>query len=600
MPIGSIPPQGGRSLEPNSQLHNILYPVQLIARRLLSNEQSLKAALIDSDAVFHNSHDGIVAMDSRSKIVFVNDAILKMFGYTSASELIGEPVECLMIEVNAAAHSTYVERHLNGKDVPIMNQLRRINAKSKSGALFPIDIHVFHIKVDNERHYVGFIRDMTEVDMTERQLHQIAYFDKLTGLPNAESFRDFLTNLFASDKVEPHLVAIFGIDHMRTINSTFGFEEGDEIISTVANRLSSEFEETAFLGRLFGDQFVIVSAIEKTSSAEEALTTVGKRIRSLVDAPIQTANARISASITIGSIEIPGLANTSEQVTKHAEMAYGDAKGIARKKHLLLSKTRLDELEFTASLTHRLMDAIQNGEFFIVIQPKIDVRTASCSAGEILVRWKDSQGVFIRPDVFIPAAENAGLIDAIGRFVFLEACAVMVKAREMNTTIPKLAVNASPHQLADPSFITLVESSIQSLSLDARLIEFEMTETAVAERPEQVVQTLKELRALGCSIALDDFGTGHSSLTMLQDIPIDRVKLDKAFIDKLETHENSFSLVENTIRMMRDMGYHVTVEGIERREVHDMLFALGVDEAQGYYYSQPLSPDDYLNFEFKF
>lgn len=220
-------------------------------------ETKLRELLLRTDAVFHNSHDGIVAMNSRSEIVFVNEAAVSMFGYADSAELVGQRVETLMNDRIAHDHSVYVGRHLNGHDVPIMNQLRRIRAKHKSGDEFPIDIHVFHMNADDERYYVGFIRDMAEIEAKELELQRVAYFDTLTGLPNAASFRTVLNEIYDAKTMKPYLVATLGIDHMRTINSTFGFEQGDEVIAVVARRLASAFADKLFFGRLFGDQFVL-------------------------------------------------------------------------------------------------------------------------------------------------------------------------------------------------------------------------------------------------------------------------------------------------------------------------------------------------------
>ncbi|MGB0684465.1 MAG: putative bifunctional diguanylate cyclase/phosphodiesterase [Magnetovibrionaceae bacterium] len=563
------------------------------------SEESLKEAIVNSNGIFHNAHDGIVAINRRSEIVYLNQTALLMFGYSDKADLIGQRVERLMNDSNAALHHSYVDRHLQGQAVAVVNNLRRIKAKHKSGALFPIDIHVFPLIADEERHYIAFIRDMSDLESKENELSRLAYYDPLTSLPNATSFKFFLNSIYSEEQTGQFIVAVMGIDHMRTINSTFGFDQGDEIIKLFANRLNIEFEQLPFVGRLFGDQFVIVVPIDEGESPEATLEKTFSRVETLIRSPLQVSDARVSTSVTVGAIHIPNLAETPELVVKHSEMAYGDAKQVARKQKFLLSRDRLDELEFSASLTHKLIDAIQNNEFFVVIQPKINVRTALPSGGEVLVRWKTKEGKNIGPDVFVPVAENAGLIEAIGRFVLLESCGVILSAKERGYPIPKLAVNASPHQLGEPEFIHLVEDALKTFSINPKHLEIEVTETAVAQHPDRVIDTLNNLRSLGCSIALDDFGTGHSSLTMLEALPINRVKLDKSFVDNLEEQDKAFSLVINSIKMMKDMDFLVTVEGIESRELHDMLYALGVDEAQGYFYSKPLLPEDFLEFDFE-
>jgi len=560
------------------------------------SEEELKSALISSGAVFHKSHDAIIAIDSSSKIVFCNGAALDCFGYNDQSALIGEPVETLMNAENAAHHKTYVARHLSGHDVPIMNQLRRIKAKKSNGQLFPIDIHVFHFQAAGERYYVAFIRDMSEVVAKEEELHQLAFFDPLTNLPNAVSFKNTIDEICSTDST--FIVTVLGIDWMRQINTSFGFQVGDEVIKAIVERLRAEFVNERFVGRFIGDQFVLISEIESPEQADNVLEELQERLRRLCLSPVSVSETRVKTSITAGAIVVPEMASTSTLVTKFAEMAYGDAKRHALGKVYRLRSDRLKELTFTTSLSHWLQDAIQLGEFFIVVQPKVDVKSGLSTSGEVLVRWRRSNGDMIGPDVFIPAAENTGLISAIGRYVFLETCGLLGTSSDLAGRLSKLAVNVSPEQLEDDTFCDLVESTLKSLSIAPSSLEFEVTETSVAKSPDRVIANLKRLRDMGATIALDDFGTGQSSLTMLRSMPIDRVKLDKSFIDEIGSDERSFTLVSNAVRMMHELGYLVTLEGVENREVHDMSYALGVDETQGYFYSKPLEIEAFRSFSF--
>lgn len=557
-----------------------------------------QSSLSLSNAVFQNTLDGIVAFSATNEIVFANDTALFLFGFDSATELRGRLVQSIVGETSSDLLNACSKSERSRPFAPTLGQLCRMYGRRKSGECFPLDIHFIEVESRGKALNVAFIRDRTEIEKKEKELHTVAYFDALTGLPNGASFRNFITDLYKKTPVSPHVIVGLGVDHMRLINSSFGFDEGDDVIATVGKRLELEIQESAFFGRLFGDQFICAIPLEDPKNAKGVLADLGSRIESLFNAPVDIEGARVSVSITIGAITIPELAPTPELVTKHSEMAFGEAKVATRSGWHLLSRDRLDALEFSASLTHKLVDAIQGNEFSIVIQPKIDVASSVPSGGETLVRWTPRGAPPIRPDIFIPAAENAGLIGAIGRFVFLESCSTLIEARNAGHPLTKLAVNTSPHQLSEPGFFDLVESTLETLELEPHFIEFEMTETAVAQNPDVVIETLNKLRSIGCTIALDDFGTGHSSLTMLKNIPIDRVKLDKSFIDNLEVHERSFTLVENSIKMMRDLGFLVTVEGIETREVHDMLFALGVDEAQGYFYSKPLPPNEFLEYSF--
>lgn len=556
----------------------------------------LKNALIASDAIFHNSHDGVVCIDADSEIKYVNSAATKMFGYEHDDQLVGRPVTCLMNPENAMSHPEFVRRHLAGEPSPVMNNLRRIRALKQTGEMFPVDIHVFALNVDDKRYYASFIRDMSEIERKDQELHDLAYNDPLTGLPNMKSFEALLRKLYSTSIPNKHVIAILGIDRMRNVNGSFGFEVGDQVIQILAGRIEIAFNDARFIGRIAGDQFVLIVRSGGEDGIMNCLADLRRKVDDITSVPVAAKGARVKVEITVGAIEIPDLAETAENAVKHAELAYGDAKKMARSRLHFITPKRLEEIAYTAALTHQLQDAIQIGEFYIVIQPKLDVRSGTPTAGEVLVRWSRSGGHTIPPGRFIPVAEDTGLIDAIGRFVFLETCTLLRGTKGDIAGYPKLAVNLSPKQLVDLDFVDFVASTFERLSVDPRLFEFEITETAVASATGPIIDILQSLRQMGISIALDDFGTGYSSLTMLTGMPVDKVKLDKSFIDQVEDSEKSFKLVENSIRMMKDLDLTVTVEGVETRSVHDMLFAMGVDEAQGYFYSKPLSVEDFRAF----
>jgi diguanylate cyclase (GGDEF)-like protein/PAS domain S-box-containing protein len=558
--------------------------------------EKLKNALIASDAIFHNSHDGVVCINAESVIVFVNKAAHEMFGYEHEDDLLGRPVTCLMSPEHEVTHPVFVQRHLAGESSPVIDKLRRIRAIGKDGASFPVDIHVFQLEIDGDQVFASFIRDMSEIETKDQELHDLAFNDPLTGLPNMKSFEALLQKMYKGAAPDRHVIAVLGIDRMRNINGSFGFEIGDQVIQILASRIEIAFDDARFVGRVAGDQFVIVIDSSGDEGAMNCLTDLRRKVDDLTAIPIAAEGARVKVEITVGAIEIPTLAATPENAVKHVELAYGDAKKMARSRLHFITQERLEEIAYTAALTHQLQDAIQIGEFYIVIQPKVDVRTGQPTAGEVLVRWRRSDGQHIPPGLFIPVAEDTGLVDAIGRFVFLETCTLLRGTKGDITGYPKLAVNLSPKQLGDEDFVDFVADTFRKLSVDPRLFEFEITETAVASASGPIMEILQNLRKIGISIALDDFGTGYSSLTMLTGMPVDKVKLDKSFIDKVEDDVKSFKLVENSIRMMQDLDLTVTVEGVETRSVHDMLFAMGVDEAQGYFYSKPLLVEDFRNF----
>ena len=553
------------------------------------DKSALVRQVIANEAIFHNAHDGIICIDRHSRIVFVNRAICAMFGYADGAALMGQPVEILMNDHQAAHHGSYVRRHLAGEPVPIMNRLRRLRARHADGHLFPVDIHVAQVRIEDEPFYVAFMRDMSDVVAQEQEVHRLLYYDSLTGLPNLRSAEQYLDGYFQAGQQDSLLMAVLDIDHMRLIISTFGFEIADGVFKAVGVRLREALRDAPFFGRLTGDQYTALFEGVDPAAAHETAAAVHGRISEALSYPVDAGTARVTVSVTAGFVTVPDLAATTSLALKHGDMALAEAKRRNRGGFLLLTADKLSELSENATLAHQMRDALQMHEFFVVIQPKIDLKTGMCTAGECLIRWRRQDGSFVPPDRFIPIAEQADLISNIGQFVYREACGFLRQwRRNGNCAGCKLAVNLSPKQLEQPGFVDAALEALALLEVPASSLEFEVMETALAASPDSAIAMLQDLRAAGFEIALDDFGTGYSSLAALRFLPIDRVKLDRSFLRDFESNNESFAVVKHTIALARDLGLKVTVEGVETEITASALSLLGVDEAQGYFYSKPL------------
>ncbi len=558
------------------------------------SEFKLKTALISSRAFLDNSHDGIVCINANSSIVYVNSTLLRIFGYDDAEEVLLHPLEVLMNDADRSTHRAYIDRHLERETIPSMNRLRRLRAKRKDGSEFPADIQIFSYEESGERYYAGFIRDQSEVEKKEQMLKSLVFIDQLTGLGNVRSLEKALDTYFSQKIIDRLMIVALGIDHMRSINTSYGFEVGDKVIEDIGSRLTTGFPLARFIGRLHGDQFVILLDAPQD---EPSLATVTEQIHQTFDAPIELETVKISVSATIGTLRLPELASTSDMAIKLADLALMDAKTAGKGRVIELTRDRIADLELRASLTEKMRKALDDQEFSIVVQPKLNVASGKCTGGEVLVRWKQPDGTMIPPDYFIPAAEDSGLIEGIGQFVLEKACQLIADLGNTGAaTDLKLAVNVSPKQLEQDGFLQSVETTTSKHGILPSNIELEVTETAVAGSSGKVRNTLLALWKQGIKIALDDFGKGQSSLTMLRHIELDRVKLDRGFVLELSNSEHNFTLLQSTIAMLRAMSYQVSVEGVEEREIHDLLFALHVDEVQGYYYAKPLVVEEFRAF----
>lgn len=551
------------------------------------------------EAIYQNSHDAIVTMDENSVIVSMNKATLEVFGYDREDDLIGKRIETLMNEGHSHRHAKYVGEYIEGRRANIMGKLRRIHARRRDGSVFPVDIHVSDYFSKGERFFVGTIRDMSSLQEHEDQVHKSLFYDQLTGLPNRESL-DISLGIILDPKVRASsrfLLLEIGIDQMRAINTTFGMDDGNTIIRLVGQRLEQALVPREYFGRGNGDRFTALIEIPPGKTANTvAWETFATMQRTLLQ-PFEFGGARVSISVTAGALQIPLLATEPGLAIRYADMAYYVAKKSHRGEVYLLTPDDVARVMETSSLVHQIREALQMQEFFPVFQPKIDLETGKCTAAECLIRWRTQDGKMISPGLFIPVAESADLIEGIGRFIFLESCAAVQewKADPILSRV-KLAVNISPKQLERDNFVDFVRRSLDTFGIPPSSLEFEITETTLANNPKVTFAAVSELNKMGINIAIDDFGTGQSSLGMLRDVAASRAKVDRAFLDGVPYDDTSNRLLRNIVNLMRDMNLAVTVEGIETEEVAEYVRTLRCSEGQGFFFAKPMEKEEFQDF----
>ncbi|WP_169623480.1 putative bifunctional diguanylate cyclase/phosphodiesterase [Pacificispira spongiicola] len=551
------------------------------------------------ELVFHNTNDSIVSINKDSKIVAVNKRTLETFGYESMSELVGERVEILMNETHSPHHARYIMDYIQGKRGNVVNNLRRLWARRKNGSVFPVDIHVADYRFGDELYFVAFLREMSNVSEFEDRVHLSLYYDQLTSLPNKEALSISLeTALRAAESNRMRFLLMeMGIDQMRAINTTFGMEDGNNVIRLVGKRLEHALTPCDFFGRGNGDRFSALFEIRPGHSAAELAESIQDRIQDALSDPFEFGAARASITLTTGGVEVPMLTTTASTALRFADMAYFEAKASHRGEVYLLTEADVARVLQTASLVHKIRDALQMQEFFPVFQPKIDLATGRFAAAETLIRWRTEAGEMIPPSLFIPVAENADLIEGIGRFIFLESCAAIQEWKsDPILSQVKLAVNISPKQLDRENFVDFVERTLGSFDIPASALEFEITETTIANNPVKTLAAIEKLSELGISTSIDDFGTGHSSLSMLREVKASRAKVDRSFLTGVPEDEKSNLLLRNIINLMRDMDLAVTVEGVETEEVANYLRNLRCSEAQGFFFAKPMEKADFETF----
>ena len=446
------------------------------------------------------------------------------------------------------------------------------------------------------------VRDITERKDSENRIFRLAYFDSLTGLPNRQSFIDRLKREIKRAKYIGSKLAILflDLDGFKSINDTMGHNTGDVILQWAADRLQSSTRSSDFvsrsnttgseieLARLGGDEFTVV--IPNLARAEDALT-LAHRIRETMRRPFRLDSRDVVLTASIGIALYPDDGEDVEALLKHADTAMYHAKTEGRDNCQFYSVTLTQEAEKRLNLENDLRNALRNNEFQVLYQPQFDVAKSCFKSAEALIRWHHPKQGLISPLDFIPLAEENGLIIPIGEWVLRTACSDAAHWLENGDDL-KVAVNLSPLQFKNPDLIESVLTILTETGLPPDKLTLEVTEGALMEYSENTLATLRALRNNKIHIALDDFGTGYSSMNYLKRLPINSIKVDQSFVSGLLDDKDSLAIVRSIVTLSKNLGFHITAEGIETLDQAEILKFLGCETLQGFYFSRPLSKKD--------
>jgi diguanylate cyclase (GGDEF)-like protein len=438
--------------------------------------------------------------------------------------------------------------------------------------------------------FAGSITDVTEEKVYERKIFELAYYDPATMLPNRAHLYDKLQKMLNAG--EQGILFLININNLITVNDIFGYHYGDILLRSMAERIVDALPETKLLGRLSGSDFVAILNAER---AKEAMLLAEKLLASLND-PIELQGNKIRVSTNIGIALYPENGTSVTDILKNADAAMHYSRKDGRSRYEIFDRRMTEEIARNLKMENSLHDALVRDEFVLFYQPQIIVRDRSLSGFEGLIRWKTTPGI-ISPDKFIPLAEETGLIVPMGYGVLSKACAFIRRIEAIGTSSFKVSVNISTVQLLQADFVDQVMQIVGNSKVPINLVGLEITESALMKSYVSNVEKLEELRRNGIVILLDDFGTGYSSLNYLQSLPIDTLKIDKSFVDKIAEHQKARDLASTIISLAHKLGLNVVAEGIETEQQMRILEDNDCDIIQGYLFSKPLPEDlafDYI------
>lgn len=417
------------------------------------------------------------------------------------------------------------------------------------------------------------------------RLHNSAFYDSLTKLPNRTRLKELLDEALAGGSRDDATLALVDIDHFSETNDALGHQFGDLLLLGVAARLQSELGSQLTIGRVAGDTFGVLGQGTLVNPA---------MLLSLFDKPFSIDGQKVQLSATAGLVKLADYEGTGADALKDADIALKRAKLLQRAGHFYFSRSMGVDIRERVRMMHALRNAIDTKELFVVYQPQIDLATRLPVGAEALLRWKTKDGTFIPPDRFIPIAEYSGLIIEIGERVMREACHELVRLRNMGFTEFSMSINVSQVQFRHPRFLDMLRRALDETKAPPSHIELEITESIAMEEPEALIELLGQIKQIGVSIAIDDFGTGFSSLSYLQQLQADKLKIDRGFVTEITGSSRGSSIAEMVIQLGRNLGLSVIAEGVEDERQANILAALGCPMAQGYLFARPMAAEQLI------
>ena len=587
--FGRIPPQIPERYRVQAQaarLHESLASPAVTAR-LAAEMGAARLRLENAQHILSIADMAIIATDRDGNITESNRCAQAMFGYQE-QELLGKPIHLLLPPHFRQHHAELLKAFVDGEE-----RERRMSGRNevvgyrKDGSFVPLEASIAKFRDGDNWLLVVTLRDITERKRAEEELTRRATHDTLTGLPNRSLIRERLAHALQRSRRSGMSVSLLfvDLDGFKLINDSHGHEAGDEMLKAVAARLIEQVRPGDTVGRLAGDEFVVLC-----DQVEQPLgmSVLAARINDVLRQPIVFKGVDLFVTGSIGVAIGNGSTHSADDLLRYADTAMYAVKESGRDGWQFFSESLQEQAQQRLAITNGLRLAIERSEFSVRFQPIVTAETGRIAGAELLLRWKPASGE-ISPAVFIPIAEMTGAIVQIGLWVFREACRAEAEWRHRwGHEAPYVSVNVSARQLNDASLVEEFSAILQETGADPSRLLLEITETSLMADVETNLRILRRLADLGLRVAVDDFGTGYSSLAQLTRLPVNVLKIDRAFVDGIEKNEESRTIVRAVMGIGRSLGLKLVAEGVETGAQHRELCTYGCDLIQGYYFHRPL------------
>lgn len=518
------------------------------------------------------------------EIVYANQAGLELIGAQDLKQVLGRDVLNFVFPED-------LNRVLDGmkKVKEGISEISEYRLVRMDRTIIDVDLMAFQTTYEGDNAIQVIIRDISKRKRAEEQVQLLAYYDSLTGIANRNLLYEYLSKVVEkNEKIQRKFAVMFlDLDRFKLINDTYGHSFGDKLLQEVSKRLTNSLGEEGKLFRYGGDEFIIVLETDQRSKVSNS----AEKIIHTLATPFVIKERQMFISTSIGISIYPKDGETVDALIQNSDIAMYNAKENGKNNFqyytpsLHLSHRRRMELE------NGLRQAIKNNEFSLYYQPQVNLEEQRIIGLEALIRWNHPQYGYISPVEFIPLSEETGLIFSIGKWVLKTACNQCKQWIDQGYPIESIAVNVSPFQFRDKSFVASISEILEDSGLEPHYLELEITESVTSD-VDQALTIMREMKELGVHLAIDDFGTGYSSLNYLRHFPIDKLKIDKSFIDEINEHHHGEIIVKTIIELGNRLRFDVIAEGVENKTQMNFLIENHCQLAQGYFFSRPVPPEE--------
>jgi diguanylate cyclase (GGDEF)-like protein/PAS domain S-box-containing protein len=542
-------------------------------------------------AVIDGAFDAILTIDTAGLLVEFNPAAERIFGYKK-DEVIGKLMSELIIPARyRTAHHAGHQQYVMSGVKHIFNQRIELVAMRADGSEFPIELTLTALKDADLSLVTGFVRDISEQKKARQEIENFAYYDALTALPNRRLLIDrYQHAILIAQRASTYCGLLFiDLDKFKTLNDTKGHDVGDQLLIEVAKRIQNTVRAGDTVARLSGDEFVVIIENLDASAtvAYQQVSEVAQKLLAELNKPYYLSFFEFVTSASIGITLFNDNQLTFEDHLRHADTAMYLSKDSGGNTYRFYDQLTQESIEKSFALESALSLALTNQELYFNYQPIVNV-DKQVVAAEVLLRWTHPTLGNVSPVEFIPIAEKTNQIIKIGHWVLAQACQ-QLKIWESDPVLSqiKLSVNISAKQFLYINFVQELREILAKTDINPDQLKLELTETAVIDNIDDVINKMKVLKQMGVRISLDDFGIGHSSLVYLKKLPVTQIKIDQSFVHDVLTDSNDAAIIQMVLAVGKTIHCDIVAEGVEQIEQYDLLRSFGCDYFQGYYFSRP-------------